>query len=104
MERSRHDGDPRPCTAGGVPVAVRGLTGVTAIAAGGAHALARLSNGTVMAWGDNINGQLGNGTTTSSEVPVPVKGLTGVTAVSAGSLHSLALLSGGTVEAWGSNQ
>jgi len=66
--------------------------------------LARLSNGTVVAWGDNIDGQLGDGTTASSDVPVPVKGLTGVTAVSAGSLHSLALTSGGRVEAWGSNQ
>jgi alpha-tubulin suppressor-like RCC1 family protein len=85
------------------PVAVTGLTGVTQVSAGGEHSLALLSNGTVMAWGDNGDGQLGNGTTTSSDVPVPVTGLTGVTAVCAGDEFSVALLSNGTVMAWGYN-
>ena len=85
------------------PVPVTGLTGVTQVAAGGEHSLALLSDGTVMAWGDNGNGQLGNGSRTSSDVPVAVKGLTGVTAVSAGNLFSVALLSGGTVMTWGYN-
>jgi alpha-tubulin suppressor-like RCC1 family protein len=86
-----------------VPVAVTGLSGVTAVSAGGAHSLALLSNGTVMAWGSNRKGQLGNGTTTNSDVPVAVSGLSGVTAVSAGGAFSLALLSNGTVMAWGEN-
>jgi alpha-tubulin suppressor-like RCC1 family protein len=86
-----------------VPVPVSGLSGVTAIAAGGGHSLALLSNGTVMAWGDNSEGQLGNGTTTNSDVPVPVSGLSGVTAIAAGYGQSLALLSNGTVMAWGDN-
>jgi alpha-tubulin suppressor-like RCC1 family protein len=85
------------------PVAVTGLTDVTQVSAGGEHSLALLSNGTVMAWGDNGDGQLGNGTTTSSDVPVAVTGLTGVTAVSAGNLFSVALLSNGTVMTWGYN-
>ena len=67
-----------------VPVAVEGLSGVTAIAAGGEHTLALLSNGTVMAWGNNERGQLGNGSIKSSGAPVAVKGLTGVTAIAAG--------------------
>jgi alpha-tubulin suppressor-like RCC1 family protein len=83
------------------PATVAGLTGVTAVAAGEEHSLALLSNGTVMAWGDNHEGQLGDGTTNTSAVPVPVSGLTGVTAVAAGSLFSLALLSNGRVMAWG---
>ncbi len=86
-----------------VPVAVKGLTGVTAVAAGFEHGLALLSNGTVMAWGDNSDGELGNGTTTNSDVPVAVTGLSGVSAVSAGGDDSLALLSNGTVVAWGDN-
>jgi alpha-tubulin suppressor-like RCC1 family protein len=79
------------------------LTGVTAIAAGGAHSLALLSNGTVVAWGDNAFGQLGNGTmsTTPVSTPVPVPGLQGVIAIAAGALHSLALLNNGQVMAWG---
>jgi alpha-tubulin suppressor-like RCC1 family protein len=85
------------------PAPVSGLSGVTAVAAGDEHSLALLSNGTVMAWGDNADGQLGDGSTAGSAVPVAVKGLTGVTAIAAGSLFSLALLSNGTVMSWGSN-
>jgi alpha-tubulin suppressor-like RCC1 family protein len=86
------------------PVPVEGLGGeVVAIAAGGNHSLALLANGTVMAWGENTLGQLGNGTTSNSAVPVAVSGLSGVAAVAAGEEHSLALLSDGTVRAWGAN-
>lgn len=88
-----------------VPAAVRGLSGVTAVAAGEEHSLALLSDGTVMSWGDNESDQLGDGhdvsTQSLSTVPVPVVKITGVRAVAAGSQHSLALLSNGTVRAWG---
>jgi alpha-tubulin suppressor-like RCC1 family protein len=86
-----------------VPTIVKGLSGVVAVAAGGEHSLALLSNGTVEAWGANDDGQLGDGTTRHSDVPVPVPDLTGVTAISAGDQFSLALLANGTVEAWGDN-
>src|SRR2546428_345598 len=91
-----------PCST--TPVAVSGLmSGVSTVSAGGGHSLTLLKNGTVMAWGDNFYGQLGDGTTVNSDVPVAVSGLSGVTAVSAGRLHGLALLSDGTVRAWGDN-
>ena len=45
------------------PVAVPGLSGVRAIAAGEWHSLAVLDAGTVWAWGYNRDGQLGDGTT-----------------------------------------
>jgi alpha-tubulin suppressor-like RCC1 family protein len=92
----------KPCSA--TPVGVSGLSGVSAVAAGGAHSLALLSNGTVMAWGYNGQGQLGDGTTTNRDLPVAVSGLSGVTAISAGAVHSLAVLSNGTVMAWGANE
>lgn len=88
-----------------VPVPVRlpaGVT-VTAIAAGGYQTLALTSTGTVLAWGDGGNGQLGDGQMRSSDVPVRVKipaGIT-VTGVGAGSLFSLARTSSGQVLAWG---
>jgi alpha-tubulin suppressor-like RCC1 family protein len=86
-----------------VPGLIAGLSQVTAIAGGENHNLALESGGTVEAWGENADGQLGTGNTTSSDIPVPVSGLTEVTAVAAGKNHSLALLSNGTVEAWGAN-
>lgn len=85
------------------------LAGVTALAAGQDHSLALLSNGTAMAWGSNADGQLGDGSTTSTDAPVTVNGvggsgeLTGVTQLAAGESHSLALLADGTVVGWGNN-
>jgi alpha-tubulin suppressor-like RCC1 family protein len=79
------------------------LEGVAAIAASNEHSLALLANGTVVAWGTNNQGQLGNGTETSSDVPVAVNGLSGVKAISADQNDSLALLGNGTVKAWGIN-
>ncbi len=85
------------------PVAVSGITGATAVATGAYHTCAVLGNGTVRCWGRNDQGQLGNGTVTSSSTPVPVSGLTGVAAVSGGGVHTCAVLTNGTVQCWGEN-
>jgi alpha-tubulin suppressor-like RCC1 family protein len=72
------------------PVAVSGLGGVLAIAAGGARGMALLSGGTVVDWGDDEWGALGNGTAGGfSSTPVAVSGLSGVAGISAGAGHSL---------------
>ncbi|MEI7911860.1 MAG: cadherin-like beta sandwich domain-containing protein [Verrucomicrobiota bacterium] len=96
-----------------VPVAVvtsGALAGktVVAIAAGFNHSLALCSDGTVAAWGFNSAGQLGNGTTTSSNVPVAVTKSGAllnktVVAVAAGYNHSLARCADGSVVTWGKN-
>ena len=87
-----------------VPVAVAGLSGASAVAAGGASSLA-LVEGTVEAWGDDERGQLGNGATGRRfATPVPVSGLSGVIAIAAGGQRGMALLSSGTVADWGDDE
>ena len=81
---------------------------VVAVSAGSFHSLALCADGTLVAWGRNDLGQLGNDSTTSSSVPVAITNsgaLSGktVVAISAGYYHNLALCSDGTVVAWGQN-
>lgn len=45
---------------------------VTRLSAGEGHSLALTDDGRVLAWGGNVDGQLGDGTTTNSNVPVEV--------------------------------
>jgi alpha-tubulin suppressor-like RCC1 family protein len=75
------------------PVETFGMaSGITHISAGAYHVLALRSDGTVLAWGDNEHGQIGNGTTSDSPtLPTEVTGLTNVTKVSAGGEFSLAV-------------
>lgn len=78
------------------------LANVTTIVAGWHHSLALLKDGTVMSWGHNEFGELGDGTTARRSTPAPVPGLTDVVSITAGD-HTLALLKDGTVKAWGKN-
>lgn len=70
-------------------------------AAGTRHSCSVTDEGRVECWGDNTDGQLGNGTRETSTTPVPVVGLTGVRQVSAGAQHTCALLQNGSVRCWG---
>ena len=60
--------------------------------------------GGVQCWGDNTDGQLGDGSLTNSSAAVDVDGLgSGVTAIAAGDWHACALLQDGRVKCWGAN-
>jgi alpha-tubulin suppressor-like RCC1 family protein len=84
---------------------VMGNSGVTAVAAGGAHTCA-LKGGRVYCWGWNYDGQLGDNSTTNRTTPTLVAdgamGNSGVTAIAAGGAHTCAL-KGGQVYCWGAN-
>jgi hypothetical protein len=60
------------------PVPVSGITTAVGISAGGGngtnleHSAALLSDGSIVCWGDNSNGQLGDGTTTDRHTPITV--------------------------------
>jgi alpha-tubulin suppressor-like RCC1 family protein len=97
-------GDGTPTDHSTTPVAVSGLTNATQIGGGYYHSLALRSDGTVVAWGSNFEGQLGDGKPNDSATPVQVAGLTNVTQIAAGAYHGLALRSDGTAAAWGDNQ
>ena len=77
------------------------LRSVVAVSSAGDDTLALLRSGTVVAWGDNRIGQLGDGSTTTSSVPVAVSGLTHIEAIAAGSSGGMALSSEGTAMDWG---
>ena len=72
-------------------------------AVGNGHTIAVLNDHSVYAWGDDSNGQLGDGQTKNEFSPVKVDVPAGVTFTSAvaGGIHSLALDTKGNVYAWG---
>jgi alpha-tubulin suppressor-like RCC1 family protein len=75
---------------------------VAAIAAGGSHTCAVTTGGSVVCWGGNGIGQLGDGTTTNRLIPTAVSGLgAGVAAIAAGVAHTCAVTTGGAVLCWG---
>jgi alpha-tubulin suppressor-like RCC1 family protein len=65
--------------------------------------MALKSDGTVWTWGRNLQGQLGDASTTDSSTPVQVSGLSGVTTIASGWFHSLAVKSERPLGAWGYN-
>ena len=94
-------GDGTTTTNRTIPVSVSGITNAVAIAAGEYHSLVLLADGTVKAWGYNINGELGDGSTTNRTTPVNVSSITNAVAIAGGGYHSLVLLTDGTVKVWG---
>jgi len=86
------------------PVQIAGVPIASAVSLGSEHACALARTGTVWCWGDNKDGELGDGSTTASATPVQVSGLANATALSAGGAgddFSCAVIRGGQVRCWG---
>ncbi len=86
-----------------IPTAVTGgdlgtkpVSSVTA----GADFTCAVAAGKAYCWGLGTNGQLGNGTQSSSTTPKSVSSLTGITSISAGAAHACAV-AGGKPYCWG---
>jgi alpha-tubulin suppressor-like RCC1 family protein len=75
---------------------------VTAIDLGVSHSCALMETGDVRCWGENENGQLGDGTRENSNSPVTVQGLTDkVVQIAAGGMFTCALTENGELYCWG---
>ena len=89
------------------PVNVLGsATDVVSLSAGAAHSCSLGTSGGVRCWGDNLFGQIGDDTSTSSSFQVDVSGLTsGVASVATGSAanHACAIMQSGALKCWGRN-
>ncbi len=86
-----------------VPVQVVDITNAVALGAGESHNCAVLATGAMRCWGSGDNGQLGDGSSTTSASPLAVSGITTAIGVSGGSNHTCAVLSAGGVRCWGLN-
>lgn len=85
----------------GSPVA--GVADALMVSVGYDHACAVLSDGTVMCWGGNSAGHLGDGTLMHSEVAVQVSDIDDVVEVAAGTAFTCARTATGEVWCWGTN-
>jgi alpha-tubulin suppressor-like RCC1 family protein len=83
------------------PVEVKGVVDGTQISTGVDYSCALLSSAAIDCWGWNYDGELGDGTTTSSSTPVEVHDISDATSVAAGTADTCARLSSSTVDCWG---
>jgi hypothetical protein len=100
--------DHAPTSGGRAPTLVPGLTAVEDLTSGGVHVCA-LQEGTVYCWGNNVFGQLGDGSrdqdgaTAYVAEPQRVPGLNDIEQIEAGQFHTCARDTEGKVYCWGKN-
>ena len=86
-----------------LPAQVQGDYSFKQISAGRRHTCGALINGSVVCWGDNLFGELGDGTFTDRDRPSQLyKGVL-FRGVSSGRFHSCGILENGSAMCWGDN-
>jgi len=88
-----------------VPVEVPGLVGVRQVSAGQGHVCAVRTEGALLCWGRNTDGQLGLGSGSPEQVrsPTPVDADAGWRAVVAAQSHTCAIDAAGGLFCWGND-
>jgi alpha-tubulin suppressor-like RCC1 family protein len=90
-------------TTSNVPLMVPGITDAVDIAAGQTTTCVRRATGEISCWGNNAQGQLGQGTSSRlAELP-PVPTITDAVSVHAGQNFTCAVTATGAVRCWGNN-
>jgi hypothetical protein len=85
-----------------LPAPVQNLGPVLELSTGSYHNCALMPDRTVMCWGRNARGQIGNGNAnTPVTLPTQVVGLNSVATLNLGGFHSCALMQDATVKCWG---
>jgi hypothetical protein len=79
------------------------LNGAVNLAAGGLHSCVTRSDGTGRCWGNNADGEIGDGTISQRSTPVLVSTLSGAINPAGGSKYSCAAQLGGSGRCWGNN-
>lgn len=87
------------------PITVPNLAGtVLATIAGGSHSCAVRTGGELRCWGENGEGQIGDGTTDDATLPTAISAPPqSVASAVAGDTHTCGIASGGSVHCWGQN-
>ena len=83
------------------PVEVLGIDDAVELVVGTSHACARRAGGSVVCWGSNGEGELGDGTRSAAAAPVAVRDVRGAIALAAAARQSCALVRDGTLRCWG---
>ena len=97
----KFDGSATSASAVGVQICAVGMCEDSVFAYEAARVGLRL--GLDACWGENADGQLGDGSTTQRTSPVQVGGLGPAIWIATGEAHSCAVLANGTAWCWGDN-